>query len=759
MKYKIFLLFCLLNLIFLRGYSDTLTLYGTYNDKNLYIQNSFSGEGIFCIDNVIINNKTYTSTINASAFEIDFKSLKINIGGKITIKIIHKKGCVPIILNRQVINNVKDTIDVSKIKPIKKSKSELYKDYLNYIGFKTDFIKSYHPDLNELTLKRKNNEINLYDTDNLPIGLWLEDNVDNFNRNIIEYSWLEEKKLSFAKDNNFIIENEIQTKYFSDKSKPLEKKYKEKVDLEKMIIIRTEYYRIKNFKPKTPFKEQLIQPKKLAKNTTFQAGYYWKGLKVGNWTTFDADGNIKTIVEFEFGKPKGLYQVFYPSSQIKEIGFWENNRNIGEFVTYYENGNKSMQFNFNINGKRDGVSKYYYDNGIIKTIFISKNGQTNGLILDYDSLGSITNTQYCYLGNCADTIIKDSSIIELLNRYAQAENQNVKNKQEVIVLAKDIELKETKKQLYFYLLISFIGLGLLVLLFAIKTVKSKNLIFSQKILVESQKYLIEEKNKEITDSIKYAKRIQSAILPPTKLVKEYLPQSFILYKPKDIVAGDFYWMETINSDELRVMGGENPSHKTHHSPLILFAAADCTGHGVPGAMVSVVCNNGLNRSVREHGLTDPAEILNKTREIVIQEFEKSDEEVKDGMDIAVCSLSGNQLQYAGANNPLWIIRNRELLETKADKQPIGKYADLNPFTTHTFELQPNDSIYIFTDGFHDQFGGDKGKKFKASQMKELILSIQDKNMDEQKEIINNTFENWKGELDQVDDVCVIGVRV
>ena len=313
---------------------------------------------------------------------------------------------------------------------------------------------------------------------------------------------------------------------------------------------------------------------------------------------------------------------------------------------------------------------------------------------------------------------------------------------EVEIAKQKVELKAKRNQqfgLYGGLLLVLLFAGFMYNRFKI-TQKQKLVIEEQKAVVESSHNLLEEKNKEITDSIKYAKRIQSAILPPTKLVKEYLPQSFILYKPKDIVAGDFYWME-------------------HKNGKILFAAADCTGHGVPGAMVSVVCNNGLNRSVREHGLTDPAEILNKTREIVIQEFEKSDEEVKDGMDIAVCSLSGNQLQYAGANNPLWIIRNDELLETKADKQPIGKYADLNPFTTHTFELQPNDSIYIFTDGFHDQFGGDKGKKFKASQMKELILSIQDKNMDEQKLIINNTFETWKGALEQVDDVCVIGIRV
>ncbi|MBL4669025.1 MAG: tetratricopeptide repeat protein, partial [Flavobacteriales bacterium] len=206
--------------------------------------------------------------------------------------------------------------------------------------------------------------------------------------------------------------------------------------------------------------------------------------------------------------------------------------------------------------------------------------------------------------------------------------------------------------------------------------------------------LIENKNKEITDSITYAKRIQNAIFPPAKVVKEFLEESFILYKPKDIVAGDFYWLE-------------------HKDGKVLFAVADCTGHGVPGAMVSVVCNNALNRSVREYGMIGPGEILTKTREIVVQEFGRSDEDVKDGMDIALCSLEGKTLEYAGAHNPLWVIRKGEILETKADKQPIGQFDNLKPYITHSFELQKADSIYIFSDGYVDQFGGEKGKKFKS----------------------------------------------
>ena len=288
----------------------------------------------------------------------------------------------------------------------------------------------------------------------------------------------------------------------------------------------------------------------------------------------------------------------------------------------------------------------------------------------------------------------------------------------------------------------------------------------QKCIIEEAHEELSEKNREILDSINYAKRIQSAILPADELVAKNLPDSFILYKPKAIVAGDFYWMEASTGDGTRGVSNEkNTTPITQHSPLILFAAADCTGHGVPGAMLSVVCHNALNRSVREFGLLDPGEILDKTREIVIDEFDKGKVEdditsyVKDGMDIALCSLSGNTLQYSGANNPLWIIRDNDIIETKADKQPIGRFRRSDLFTTHVFELQKKDIVYIFSDGYVDQFGGEKGKKFKAKAFKELLLSIQEKTMKEQKAIIDMVFEDWKGDLEQIDDVCVIGVRV
>lgn len=270
--------------------------------------------------------------------------------------------------------------------------------------------------------------------------------------------------------------------------------------------------------------------------------------------------------------------------------------------------------------------------------------------------------------------------------------------------------------------------------------KQKRIIEDQKQLVDKAFEDLEVKNTEILDSINYAKRIQNAILPSASVVKEHLKDSFIFYRPKAIVAGDFYWLE-------------------FRDDKIIYAAADCTGHGVPGAMVSVICNNGLNRSVREYGLTTPGEILDKTREIVIQEFDKSEDEVNDGMDIALCSIEGSKLQYAGANNPLWIIRNGALIEIKADKQPIGKFDSQSPYITHTFTLEKGDAIYVFSDGFADQFGGQNNRKFKRKAYKELLLSIQDKSMEKQGAHIEKVFDDWKGDGDQIDDVCIIGVKI
>jgi serine phosphatase RsbU (regulator of sigma subunit)/Tfp pilus assembly protein PilF len=257
--------------------------------------------------------------------------------------------------------------------------------------------------------------------------------------------------------------------------------------------------------------------------------------------------------------------------------------------------------------------------------------------------------------------------------------------------------------------------------------------------IEIHKAILSEKNNEILSSISYAQRIQDAILPPADSVHSKFADSFILYLPKDIVSGDFYWYDEIGEDAW-------------------VAVADCTGHGVPGAMVSVVCHNALNRAVREFDLIEPGAILDKVRELVIEQFSKSDRDVKDGMDIALCRVNKNKIQFAGAHNPLWIIRNGELTETKSDKQPIGIFEKSTSFTTHSIEVEVGDQFYIFSDGYADQFGGDKGKKMKAKAFKSILLSCAMDSFEVQKRRLEESFHQWKGELEQLDDVCVIGFK-
>ena len=279
-------------------------------------------------------------------------------------------------------------------------------------------------------------------------------------------------------------------------------------------------------------------------------------------------------------------------------------------------------------------------------------------------------------------------------------------------------------------------------------------------ILEEKNYVIEQKNKEITDSITYAERIQTAIIPPANELAFYLKDSFVMYKPKDIVAGDFYWLQCVGD-------------------TVLYAVADCTGHGVPGAMVSVVCYNALNRAVREYKLTEPAKILDKTKEIVVETLKHSSSDsiiLKDGMDIALCSINfkTNTLEYAGANNPLYIINPKRAraidnsknfgddgqgYEIKADKQPVANHFKNESFTNHIVKLEKGDMIYAFTDGYPDQFGGVKGKKFMYKQFKQLLIESYDLPLVKQLELIDSRFNEWKGDIEQVDDVCVIGVKI
>jgi serine phosphatase RsbU (regulator of sigma subunit) len=271
--------------------------------------------------------------------------------------------------------------------------------------------------------------------------------------------------------------------------------------------------------------------------------------------------------------------------------------------------------------------------------------------------------------------------------------------------------------------------------------------------------LLAERNKDITDSIRYAKHLQQAILPSHEDLKEALGDGFVLFLPKDVVSGDFYWMQ-------------------EEGDTVYFAAADCTGHGVPGAMVSLVCGNSLNRSLKEFNLKEPKDILNKTRELVIETFARSGKGVKDGMDIALCAKKGNHIRFAGANNALWIISERDrfddsilsqrgtvmneqhaLVEIKGDKQPIGLYEGMKDFEQHEINLNSDDKIYLYTDGYADQFGGERNKKLMYKPFKKLLLKNHQAEMDQQKENLKNFFHDWKGDNEQIDDVCVIGIKI
>ena len=301
-----------------------------------------------------------------------------------------------------------------------------------------------------------------------------------------------------------------------------------------------------------------------------------------------------------------------------------------------------------------------------------------------------------------------------------------------------------------------------------KSIKQhKNDIFEQKLMVEA-------KSKEITDSINYALRIQHSMFPPIHKLNKHVPESFVIFQPKDIVSGDFYWFETVSEKQL------------------LFSVVDCTGHGVPGALMSVVGINQLNKIIKENNTSSPDKVLSLLDESVTQTLRQHHKDsANDGMDMAMCLLdkNTNNLMFSGANNPLWLVtahreknpvltayasnkkdkrdykvtngdKTYELIEIPADKKSIASpYKVSNDYTLHQVTLQKDDVLYVFSDGYADQFGGTDGKKFKQSRFKDLLLSIHHLPMDEQKKKITEQFHEWKGSLEQIDDVCIIGVRI
>ncbi|WP_165779321.1 SpoIIE family protein phosphatase [Brumimicrobium salinarum] len=290
------------------------------------------------------------------------------------------------------------------------------------------------------------------------------------------------------------------------------------------------------------------------------------------------------------------------------------------------------------------------------------------------------------------------------------------------------------------LLIGFTSLVIVALLVLALHIRQ---IEYQKLLIEKGK-VIEEKREEILKSIQYAKYIQDSMMPSNEEIQEKLKNSSVIHLPKDIVAGDFYWVQK-------------------HHPYVLFAVGDCTGHGVPGAMISVMCQTALNRSVLEFSLFEPHKILDKTKELFLEQININNTHFNDGMDISFCILNreNNYLYWSGANNPLYIIKHQtnELITFKADKQPIGRFPNSKPFSQKEIQLEKGDRIYLFTDGFQDQFGGPKQKKYNPANFRKLLIKTNTLTIPKQKQVLLETFNKWKGEMEQIDDMCILVVEV
>ena len=350
------------------------------------------------------------------------------------------------------------------------------------------------------------------------------------------------------------------------------------------------------------------------------------------------------------------------------------------------------------------------------------------------------------------------------------------------IKSKDLELKlqqeelETQKLKTQGFVLAVVGLLVLIVLgmFLAQQRNRNNILLVEKERSEKELFevkniqlkaafdYIEMQNQEMIDSLNYAKRIQDAILPSHAAIQKQFANHFLLYQPKTIVAGDFYWMHELNNK-------------------VFFAVGDCTGHGVPGALMSIICVNALNKAVRNETSISTNEILDKTRENVVQQVATKSDTIKDGMDIALCCIDKTTLEltFSGAYNPVWICRpnnhitdfgNRtmvsknhasslQLLEVKGDKQAIGVVLNEEPFTSVTLQLFEGDQLYLFSDGLADQFGGPKGKKLKTQSLRELFLASYNLPMQEQYDVITQSFFEWKGEQEQIDDICLWSIKI
>jgi serine phosphatase RsbU (regulator of sigma subunit) len=277
--------------------------------------------------------------------------------------------------------------------------------------------------------------------------------------------------------------------------------------------------------------------------------------------------------------------------------------------------------------------------------------------------------------------------------------------------------------------------------------------YARKLLAEDQKQKelalhqtleLAQKNKDIMASIRYALKIQTAIFPSDETFRKNEREIFVYHSPKDVVAGDFYWIE-------------------RRENFLFFAVADCTGHGVPGAILSIVCINALNNAVELCASDETGVILDTTRRLIAKQIGTDENQMRDGMDIALCrlNLDTNELSYSGAFNPIYIFEKnpQKMTVLTPDKQPVGNYVRQVPFTSKSHQLQPGDLVYLFTDGYADQFGGEFGKKYNYKSFQKLLESLSNLSMNEQKKELRKAFIEWMKDHEQLDDVCVMGVKI
>ena len=349
-----------------------------------------------------------------------------------------------------------------------------------------------------------------------------------------------------------------------------------------------------------------------------------------------------------------------------------------------------------------------------------------------------------------DSVLNDEGIEKRKELEMNFTFEKEREKQQLEEDKKEVIRAEEKKRSVIYIGVSIGGIILSVFIALIifrnykRTQRAHTIISKQKNEIEQQKHFVEEKNKEVMDSIHYAKRIQRALLTSENYFKKYVRDFFVLYKPKDIVSGDFYWALNLNNK-------------------FYVATADCTGHGVPGAFMSLLNISFLNEVIIEKKITRPDLVLDEIRNDIIKALNpEGNEKAKDGMDCSLCCFDFEKMELtvAAANNPVWILRNGKLLEIKPDKMPVGMYTDeLKPFSLEIFKIEKDDIVYTFTDGYADQFGGPKGKKFKYKQLEITLIANSDKPMAEQREILSTVFDAWKEGLEQIDDVLLIAIKV